>query len=407
VRLFEAKKLLQEQLASAREAAANHNDQGYATHMNAAANTQREITALEANNSILRMRDPGTGAVLADGGPRPEGRRVLGAEYARALHGFIKSGGKIGDPMLTEHFDPVGGGFPLPTAGFSAALYEGSSSAGGYAVPLVVADQIVPLAAQEMSVRKIAQVIPTTMDIKIPTKQSFSTATAKAETSSFTESEPTIGQFTLSAYMAGVLQEISWELAQDVPAFQAFAVDDMLLAQAMYEENLFCNGSGSGQAQGLVGNVGAGYGPQEPDTNGNTVSIAGILNLIGTLNEAYHPNASFLMQRGTGVILRKAQMISNLFFQAFTTIGGQDYLFGCPVNYSAYMPAASRGNSPVIFGDFKRGYIIGDRGGSGINVKVLDQPLASQGLLQLLAYRRTDGRVRRSEALQTYTVSAS
>jgi HK97 family phage major capsid protein len=405
MKLFEAKKLLQEQLATARQAAANRDDRGYAAHMSAAANTQREITALEANNSILQMRDP-NGAVLADGGPRPKGR-VLGAEYAKALHAFVLSGGKIGDPILSEHFDPVGGGFPLPTAGFSAALYEGSESSGGYAVPLVVSDQIVPLAAQEMSVRKIAQVIPTTMDIKIPTKQSFSTATAKAETSSFTESEPTIGQFTLSAYMAGVLQEISWELAQDVPAFQAFAVDDMLLAQAMYEENLFVNGTGTGQAQGLVGNVGAGYGPQEPDTNGNTVSITGILNLIGTLNEAYHPNASFLMQRQTGVILRKAQMISNLFFQAFTTIGGQDYLFGYPVNYSAYMPAAIRGNSPVIFGDFKRGYIIGDRGGSGINVKVLDQPLASQGLLQLLAYRRTDGRVRRSEALQTYTVSSS
>jgi HK97 family phage major capsid protein len=405
MKLFEAKKLLQEQLATARQAAANRDDRGYAAHMSAAANTQREITALEADNSILQMRDT-NGAVLADGGPRPKGR-VLGAEYAKALHAFVLSGGKIGDPILSEHFDPVGGGFPLPTAGFSAALYEGSESSGGYAVPLVVSDQIVPLAAQEMSVRKIAQVIPTTMDIKIPTKQSFSTATAKAETSSFTESEPTIGQFTLSAYMAGVLQEISWELAQDVPAFQAFAVDDMLLAQAMYEENLYVNGTGSGQAQGLVGNVGLGYGPQEPDTNGNTVSIAGILNLIGTLNEAYHPNASFLMQRQTGVILRKAQMISNLFFQAFTTIGGQDYLFGYPVNYSAYMPAASRGNSPVIFGDFKRGYIIGDRGGSGINVKVLDQPLASQGLLQLLAYRRTDGRVRRSEALQTYTVSSS
>jgi HK97 family phage major capsid protein len=258
-----------------------------------------------------------------------------------------------------------------------------------------------------MSVRKIAMVIPTSSDIKIPTKTAFSTAAIKAETSSFTESEPTLGQFTLSAYMAGVLQEISWELAQDVPAFQAFAVDDMLLAQAMFEENLYVNGTGSGQAQGLSGNVGAGYGPQEADTNGNLVTIAGILNLIGTLNEVYHPNASFLMQRPTGVVLRKAQMLSNLFFPAFTSVGGQDYLFGYPVNYSAYMPAANRGNSPIIFGDFKRGYIIGDRGGSGINVKVLDQPLAAQGLIQLLAYRRTDGRVRRSEALQSYEIAAS
>jgi hypothetical protein len=38
---------------------------------------------------------------------------------------------------------------------------------------------------------------------------------------------------------------------------------------------------------------------------------------------------------------------------------------------------------------------------------VLDQPKAVQGLLTLLVYRRTDGRVRRSEAIQSYNVAAS
>jgi HK97 family phage major capsid protein len=406
VKLFDLKANLQGQLAAARESASLGNTEMYAAHMTSVNNIQKEIAAIEGNNTIRQMQGPG-GALLTDTGAGPSGRRVLGTEYASALHAFVKSGGKVADPTIMEHFDPVGGGFPLPTRGFSAALYEGSGAAGGYAVPITVSDQIVPLAPNEMAVRRIAQVIPTTMDIKIPAKQSFSTASAKAETSSFTESEPTLSQITLSAYMAGVLQEVSWELAQDVPAFQAFAVDDMILAQQMYEENLYVNGTGSGQAQGLVGNVGTGYGPQEPDSNGNMVSIVGILNLIGTLKEAYQANASFLMARPTGVIIRKAQMLSNLFFQAFTSLGGQDYLFGYPVSYSSSMPAANRGNAPVIFGDFKRGYLIGDRGGSGINVKVLDQPLASQGILQLLAYRRTDGRVRRSEALQTYTVSSS
>jgi HK97 family phage major capsid protein len=71
------------------------------------------------------------------------------------------------------------------------------------------------------------------------------------------------------------------------------------------------------------------------------------------------------------------------------------------------MPAAARSACPVLFGDFKQGYVIGDRGGSGINVKVLDQPLAQQGQIVLLAFRRTDGRVRRSEAIQSYNVAAS
>lgn len=407
MKIFDLKQEQKAYMESARLTASAGNDGGYAAAMTQVTRLQREIEAIEnsPNNTIRRMQSPG-GALLADGSPRPNGRRFLGAEYAKALHGFVISGGKVADPVLMEHFDPVGGGFPLPTAGFSAALYEGSSAAGGYAVPITVDDQIVPLAPNEMAVRRIAQVIPTAMDIKFPVKATFSTAAAKAETSSFTESEPTLSQFTLSAFMAGVLQEISWELAQDVPAFQAFAVDDMILAQQMYEENLYVNGTGSGQAQGLVGNVGAGIFA-EPDSNGNNVSIVGILSLIATLKEAYQNNASFLMARPTSIVLRKAQMLSNLFFQAFTSVGGQDYLFGYPVNYSSSMPAANRGNAPIIFGDFKRGYLIGDRGGSGINVKVLDQPLATQGLIQLLAYRRTDGRVRRSEALQQYNISAS
>jgi HK97 family phage major capsid protein len=401
MKLFELKENLQSRLADARQAAAKGDDREYGQQMGFVSNLQREIAALEANNSIRGMVKDGV--VLSDA--RPTGRRALSPAYAKALHHFIASRGQEMMPELADGADGFGG-FRIDGK-MMGALYEGSETAGGYAVPVVVDDQIVPLAPQELAVRKVAMVIPTTMDIKVPTKTAFSTAAAKAETSSFTESEPTISQFTLSAYMAGVLQEISWELAQDVPAFQAFAVDDMLLAQAMYEENLYVNGTGSGQAQGLTGNVGVGYGPQEADTNGNLVTIAGILNTIGTLNETYHPNASFLMQRATSIVLRKAQMESNLFFPAFSRVGGQDYLFGYPVNYSAYMPAATRGNSPVIFGDFKRGYIIGDRGGSGINVKVLDQPLASQGLIQLLAYRRTDGRVRRSEALQSYEISAS
>lgn len=146
---------------------------------------------------------------------------------------------------------------------------------------------------------------------------------------------------------------------------------------------------------------------EEPDANGNLVSISGILDLIATLKSTYHPNASFLMTRATSVIIRKAQVQANLFEPAWTRVGKQDYLFGYPVFFSASMPTAARSATPVLFGDFKLGYTIGDRGGAGINVKVLDQPLATQGQLQLLTYRRTDGRVRRSEAIQSYNVAAS
>ena len=384
-------------------------------HQQAVGALDAQIKQIADKNSILTTFNAGTLMGAGQPGPRTDFRapeRHLSAEYANAFYAMVRSGGKgMQSQELAEGFQSDGiGGFVLP--GFAprigATLYEGSNSGGGYAVPISVDDQIVPLAPQEMSVRQLATVLATAHDIKFPVKGSFGTATAKAETSAFTESDPTLAQFTLSAFMAGIQETISWELAQDVPAFQAFAVDDMLLAQQMYEENLYINGTGSGQAQGLIGNVGTGYGPQEPDSNGNLVSIAGIMNLIGTLNSVYHPGASFLMQRATSIILRKAQVQTNLFNPAFTRdADGTDRLFGYPVRYATAMPSAARGNVPVLFGDFKRGYIIGDRGGSGINVKVLDQVQAQNGLLVLLAYRRTDGRVRRSEAIQQYQVSAS
>lgn len=111
-----------------------------------------------------------------------------------------------------------------------------------------------------------------------------------------------------------------------------------------------------------------------------------------------------MMQRATGVLLRKAQKQANLFEPVFTRSNGQDFLHGYPVTYSTAMPAVAASATPVLFGNFKLGYVIGDRGGSGINVKVLDQPLATQGQIILLAYRRTDGRVRRSEAIQAITL---
>jgi predicted phage gp36 major capsid-like protein len=51
--------------------------------------------------------------------------------------------------------------------------------------------------------------------------------------------------------------------------------------------------------------------------------------------------------------------------------------------------------------------VIGDRGGAGTFVKILDQPLATAGQTILLGYKRVDGRVRRSESIQAITISHS
>lgn len=375
------------------------------TCMAAAKALKPQIDELESKNTIRAMFPNGKPIIdLAPGSPGPTWRsngapgntrafqknepKKLTAEYADAFFDWIASRGQTP----------------------SAALYEGSGPAGGFVVPSVVNQQIVPLAPGDLGVRSIASVVPTSMDIKVPRQTAFSTSAAKAESgassNSFTESEPTLDQFTLSAFMAGLTHVCSWELLEDVPSFQAFAIGDMLTAQQLFEENWYVNGTGTGQAQGLIGNVGTGTGVAVVAGSDNYASelLDATIDVLGTLKGQYHAGASFFMQRATSVLLRKAQKQANLFEPVFTRSGGKDYLHGYPVTYSTAMPSVAAGATPVLFGDFATGYVIGDRGGSGINVKILDQPLAVQGQTILLAYRRTDGRVRRSEAIQGITL---
>ncbi len=299
--------------------------------------------------------------------------------------------------------------FLTPTSTITAALSEGSNTAGGYAVPSVVADdRIVPLAPQDSAVRRLAQVIETVSDIRVPAGITRGAAAIKSETSAASPVSTTLSQFTLSAFMEWVEQTASIEIAQDAKLFQAFVMGDAERAILELEESKFISGSGFGEAQGLIGNVGAGT-TQEPDGLGNLVSISGTLDLLATLKETYHNGAAFLMQRATSIVLRKAQVQSGLYEPVFSRVGSQDYLHGYPVEYSSVMPTAVRGNTPILFGNFQAGYIIGDRGGSAVSAKVIDQDaaLAFAGQIAILIYRRTDGRVRRSEAIQSYNIAAS
>lgn len=366
------------------------------TAVAAANNLGTQIAKIERQSTIRKHLSNGMlipAASTRDGGAvgyarTPDAPVVLSEDYYNDFYSWLGSNGQQ----------------------IGSALYEGSGPAGGYVVPILVEGVPVPLAPTEMGVRSVATVIPTASDIKIPTQSTYSTAAVKAESgaadNAFTESNPTLNQLTLSAFMSGVTHTISWELAQDVPSFQQFAINDLVLAIQMLEEGFYVNGTGTGQAQGLIGNTETGVTGVAAGTDTYASEILdATFGVLGTLNAAYHPGAGWLMSRATGVVIRKAQMKANLFAPVWTRENGRDYLHGYPVTFSGSMPNVAATKTVALFGDFKSGYVIGDRGGSGINVKILDQPKATLGQVILLGYRRTDGRVRRSEAIQAITLA--
>lgn len=358
-------------------------------------------------------------------------------EYSKALHSFLCTGGKAHAEELTAGADGVGG-YVIPNSEnytqqrfsngsfpkMAATVYEGtqgsSDGAGGYAVSVPTDQLIVPLALPDLGLYDASMVIPTATDIKIPQQASFGTSTQKAEstgtTATFGGSDPTLEQITLTAYMVGALRWASWELLQDVQAFQSFIVDDLLKGQRILEGSLLASGNGTSQPLGAFGNTATGTG--SPVVFGgtsadSTLLLESLFDVTAALKGVYQANACWIMSRATGLAIRRAQMQTNLFAPVVTVDpDGTERILGKPVFYDVNAPSLPAGTASVswpciLYGDFKAGYIVGVRGGAGINVKILDQPQAAQGLLGILAYRRIDGRVRRSEAIQSISFTHS
>ena len=290
-----------------------------------------------------------------------------------------------------------------------AAMSEGDGPSGGYAVPSIVDGNIVPTVPPDSAVRKLSTVLPTSSDIFLPVATAPTAAALKPESgktvSMFAKSDPTLGRVRLSAFMAGGQVDLSLELALDIPLFGSWVTAEMTSAQQTVEEALYVSGTGVNEAQGLLGNVGAGI-TAEPDSYG-PVAISSLFDLLGTLKDEFHQGASFLMSRTTSTAIRRSAIAQNISEPLFTRSGSQEYLLGYPVQHSAAMPSAVRSACPILFGDFKAGYIIGDRGGSELRVKLLDQANLLAGYVSFFGFRRTDGRVRRPDAIQSLNISAS
>jgi HK97 family phage major capsid protein len=401
------------------------------------------ISAREKVNTVKNLL--GNGANILLGTPDADAPAVgsplaLAAarkpEYTKALHAFLKAGGKVHTDELLSGADGEGG-FVIPGSEaytrqrlangsfpkMTAATYEGSQGssdgAGGYAISVPTSQLIVPLAMPDLGIFDAATVIPTDTDIKVPQQSAFGTSAQKAESTgtiaTFGGTDPALSQTTLTAFMVGALRLASWELLQDVKTFQEFIVDDLIKGQRILEGSLLASGNGTTQPLGVFGNTGGGVGsPYELlGTSADSLTLLNSLfDVTALLKGVYQPNAAWIMSRATGLAIRRAQMQANLFAPVVTMDpDGTERILGRPVFFDLNAPAlptaTSAGVVPILYGDFKAGYLIGVRGGAGINVKVLDQPWAAQGQLGILAYRRLDGRVRRSEAMQAITISHS
>ena len=281
------------------------------------------------------------------------------------------------------------------------ALQEGTNSEGGYLTETVLERKLVETLADMNIMRQISSVINTSSDRDIPVESSHGAATWTAEEASFSENDPVFSTTSVSAFKIGKIIKISDELMNDsVFDMSSYLGRNLGRAIAEAEEAAFVAGDGSSKPTGATAGASAGV---------TAAAIAAItsnevLDLLYSLKRQYRRSGAFLFHDSTIKAIRQLKDSNGQYlWQPALTAGEPDTIGGRPV-YSSYdMPEMATGNIAGLFGDFKMGYLIADRGATSF--LRLNELYAATGQVAIRASRRVDGKVVLSEAIKKLTMA--
>ena len=273
---------------------------------------------------------------------------------------------------------------------------------GGYLVPVEFERRIVQGLDEANIIRRIAKVITTAAERKIPIAATHSIARWTAENATILESNPTFTQKTIDAYKLTNLIRVSQELLQDsMFDLEAYIAGEFSRAFGVAEEEAFCIGTGVEQPTGIFtangGEVGA--------TGGATINTDNLIDLIYSLKSPYRRNAVFLMRDITVSSIRKLKDNTGQYlWQPSVQEGEPDRLLGYRLYTSPYVPIVEADSLPVAFGDFSN-YWIADR--MGRTVQRLIELFAGNGQIGFIGTQRVDAKVILAEGIKLLKMASA
>ena len=135
----------------------------------------------------------------------------------------------------------------------------------------------------------------------------------------------------------------------------------------------------------------------------DSIASDSILDLIYDLPSAFTGNARFVMNRKTMGVVRKLKDGQNNYLWQPSYVAGQPAtLAGFPVTEMPDMPDVAANATPIMFGDFRQGYLIVDR----IGVRVLRDPYTKKPYVLFYTTKRVGGGVVNPEPLRALRVAA-
>lgn len=268
-------------------------------------------------------------------------------------------------------------------------MEEGTSSTGGYLVPIEFDKNLIRALERENVIRSLAKVITTAAPHRINIALTDVSADWVAESGTFTPSTPTFNQLSLDAYTLRAAALVSEELLQDsMFELEPYLIDNFARAFAAKEEQAFCVGVGSTQPTGIFtangGDVGVTTAAAE------AITADELIGLTYSLKDGYKKNAKFVLNSATLAGIRKLKDGNGAYmWQPSLQAGQPDHLLGFPVYVSQYAPTVAANAYTVAFGDFQN-YWIADR--SGRTVRRADELHIANLQTGFYAFQRVDGK---------------
>ena len=284
------------------------------------------------------------------------------------------------------------------------ALTVGTAATAGNLAPAEYVNEIIKIIEEFSPVRSVARVRQTTnKEIEVPQKTANFAAAWTAEGGSRTETTGyTTALNTIPTHELYALVDISSQLLED-SAFDMEAEMNLEFSEqfAKAEGAAFISGNGTNKPTGITNG----------STVGSTAAAAAaaiatddLINLMHDIKTPYMSGATFMFNRQTlGEIRKLKDTAGQYIFQ--TGFSGQagvpNSILGSPYVEAPDVADIAADAKSVIYGDFRRGYMIVDR----VALSVLRDPYsqASSGNVRYIARRRVGGEVVLAEAMRVLT----
>lgn len=285
-----------------------------------------------------------------------------------------------------------------------------AASGGGFFVPTDLADQIVrAMRFLPGGVGTLARTLTTATGdtVNVPLNLTHGTAAWIAESGSYTPSDETITNGTLSAYKAGakiiVSEELLTDSAFDLSGFISTEFGERIGALA---ESAYISGDGSGKPTGILDAGSAVTVSTLPAGYVTTLAWTGLATAIFSVPAQYRSNMSILAADSLWVkLVSTPDSTGRPLWNPSTASGTPDTFAGIPIYTHPNLAAVGANAKSAIVGDFNRAYWI--RRVNGIYMQRQNELHSDNGQVGFRAYTRLDGKVVLADALRIIAFAAT